>query len=387
MKASALLELMLKVAEKASLIAKIIRKEKPLVDLLIEEKSGLEKNSRFFQDFKTLADVLIQETVRHYISQQVPEMGSSIYGEESNKFTNVVGDTVVVEICDTCDQTQELLKTVLNGHDEAARLLAEAVHCHLNNICLTTDADLSVDIDTSDCGIWIDPIDSTGQYIKGKKGKLSECGLVEDGLQCVAILIGLFQKSTGKPILGVAVQPFAEFHKETNSWKSITIWGICYNGVKTTSLQAAEPSAQGRGKVLLSSSESEHVKTALATKFDLVFASGAGYKMLATALGLVNAYVLSHRTVYRWDCCAVHAILLALGGGIVSYKHALEALSQSEDPLTEDHLTKLQVQYTRAGGTISNRRASICGGTESLPGIVAYRSIPDVVAVLELLRE
>lgn len=69
-----MLELLLKVADKASQIAKIIRKEKPLVDLLIEEKSGLEKNSRFFQDFKTLADVLIQETVRHYISQQVCQL-------------------------------------------------------------------------------------------------------------------------------------------------------------------------------------------------------------------------------------------------------------------------------------------------------------------------
>lgn len=74
MKASCVLELLLKVADKASQIAKIIRKEKPLVDLLIEEKSGLEKNSRFFQDFKTLADVLIQETVRHYISQQVCQL-------------------------------------------------------------------------------------------------------------------------------------------------------------------------------------------------------------------------------------------------------------------------------------------------------------------------
>lgn len=128
------------------------------------------------------------------------------------------------------------------------------------------------------------------------------------------------------------------------------------------------------------------MKTALARKFDLVFASGAGYKILATALGLADAYVLSHRTVYRWDCCAVHAILLALGGGVVSYKHALEALAHSDNPLTQDDLTKLQVQYTRAGGTISNRRASICGGTESLPGIIAYRSICDVLVVLDLLR-
>lgn len=66
-----MLKLLLKVAERASVIAKIIRKEKPLLELLVEEKSGIEKNNRFFQDFKTLADVLIQETVRHYLSKEV----------------------------------------------------------------------------------------------------------------------------------------------------------------------------------------------------------------------------------------------------------------------------------------------------------------------------
>uniref|UniRef100_A0A0B7BPE5 Uncharacterized protein n=1 Tax=Arion vulgaris TaxID=1028688 RepID=A0A0B7BPE5_9EUPU len=160
MKASSLLQLLLKVAEKASVIAKIIRKEKPLVDLLIEEKSGIEKNNRFFQDFKTLADVLIQDTVRHYICKEVPELEASIYGEESNKFTNVVGESVVVEICNTCEETQQLLKTVLNGNNEAAQLLADAVHSNTECEYPVFDSELSVDINTSDCGIWIDPIDS-----------------------------------------------------------------------------------------------------------------------------------------------------------------------------------------------------------------------------------
>lgn len=71
MQVSELLNLLLKVASKAAQIATIIRKEKPLVELLIQEKTGIEKNCRFFHDFKTLADVLIQETVRHYISEKV----------------------------------------------------------------------------------------------------------------------------------------------------------------------------------------------------------------------------------------------------------------------------------------------------------------------------
>ena len=71
MLASEVLGLLLRVSSKASRIASIIRSEQPLVELLVEEKKGKEKNERFVQDFKTLADVLIQETVRHYVAQEV----------------------------------------------------------------------------------------------------------------------------------------------------------------------------------------------------------------------------------------------------------------------------------------------------------------------------
>ncbi|CAL1536353.1 unnamed protein product [Lymnaea stagnalis] len=392
MQVSSILKLLLKVAAKASQIALIIRKEKPLVELLIEEKIGLEKNNRFFQDFKTLADVLIQETVRHYISEKVPNIGASVYGEESNRFTNAVGDSVVVRVCGTCEETQELLKKVLNGNNEAALLLAEAVHRNTDDISFDENS-FDIDVDTCDCGIWIDPIgkksyskNSTGQYIKGQTGEKDEYGMVVDGLQCVAILIGMFEKSSGKPILGVAVQPFAEFNEETNNWSSQTVWGVCYKGVKMTSLKPVVEIPRDDARVVLSNSESEQVQNTLKSKFHLVFASGAGYKILATFLGLSNAYVLSHRSIYRWDCCAGHAILLALGGGIVSYKHALEAAKKSPSPLTKDDLNQLQVNYVSAAGAISSRRSSISDGTESLPGIIAYRSVNDALIILELLK-
>ena len=64
---------LLEAGERAALIARACRAEKVLFDLLVEEKTGSEKNQRFVQDFKTLADVLIQETVRHYLGNQVRE--------------------------------------------------------------------------------------------------------------------------------------------------------------------------------------------------------------------------------------------------------------------------------------------------------------------------
>ena len=64
---------LLVVSEKAAHIARACRKERDLFELLIEEKLGAEKNAKFSHDFKTLADVLIQETVRHDLGQKYPD--------------------------------------------------------------------------------------------------------------------------------------------------------------------------------------------------------------------------------------------------------------------------------------------------------------------------
>nr|CAD7441473.1 unnamed protein product [Timema bartmani] len=70
MSSSYFLESLLKVSEKAANIARVCRQNQHLFKLLVQEKKNEEKNPRFFQDFKTLADVLIQETVKHDIGNQ-----------------------------------------------------------------------------------------------------------------------------------------------------------------------------------------------------------------------------------------------------------------------------------------------------------------------------
>jgi len=62
---------LLKAAEKAAHIARICREEDVLFQLLVEEKKGDAKNTNFVQDFKTLADVLIQETIKHSVVAKV----------------------------------------------------------------------------------------------------------------------------------------------------------------------------------------------------------------------------------------------------------------------------------------------------------------------------
>ena len=65
---------LLRVSERASSIARLCRAEKALFELLVEEKVGSDKNKRFAQDFKTLADVLIQETFKYYLGGKVQRL-------------------------------------------------------------------------------------------------------------------------------------------------------------------------------------------------------------------------------------------------------------------------------------------------------------------------
>ena len=127
---------LLRASEKAALIARLCRKEKHLFSLLIQEKTGNDKNDKFSHDFKTLADVLVQETVRHDLGKLYPQLAKNIQGEETNAFTNTLGETIVVEVKDTKEQTAQMLETVLDKDKVAADLLADVVHreVHLKGI-------------------------------------------------------------------------------------------------------------------------------------------------------------------------------------------------------------------------------------------------------------
>lgn len=171
-------------SEKAANIARACRQEKELFNLLIEEKKPIsveyaDEKPKFYHDFKTLADVLIQETVRHDIGKQVnkteyfdsfidhafplqfPILQHKIKGEEVNSFTNTLGETISVEIRETVDSTAESLERILNGNGRAATILATEVHreidiadINIGPIALPDNAE----VDMRTLGIWIDPI-------------------------------------------------------------------------------------------------------------------------------------------------------------------------------------------------------------------------------------
>lgn len=66
-----LLKTLINCSEKAANISKKCRADVNLLALLVQEKSADEANPRFIKDFKTLADVLIQETIRQDVGKLV----------------------------------------------------------------------------------------------------------------------------------------------------------------------------------------------------------------------------------------------------------------------------------------------------------------------------
>ncbi|GAB1863670.1 Inositol polyphosphate 1-phosphatase [Camponotus japonicus] len=347
---SRLLKVLLQASEKAANIARTCRQKEALFQLLVQEKSLEEKNPRFFQDFKTLADVLIQETIRHDIEIEFPELAKLVQGEETNVFSNTLGESIIVEVCSCSKDTTRLLTKVMGNDAVAAELLATEVHKDVqlsdvpNMLEIPTDFDINVD----DLGIWIDPIDSTADYISATEVVDEQTGLHLSGLRCVTVLIGAYKKSTGVPVLGVVNQPF--YTNVDSQWIGKCYWGFLGSGISKSSINNT---CNADKIILLSRFEDADVKSKLLNNgFRLVEATGAGYKILSVALGQAAAYILSKGSTYKWDTCGPQALLLSVGGGIIEFKEFII------NPNSEN----LSVNYLPIGTNFSNRA-----------GLIAYR--------------
>ncbi|XP_032663609.1 inositol polyphosphate 1-phosphatase [Odontomachus brunneus] len=347
---SRLLKVLLQASEKAANIARTCRQKEALFQLLVQEKSLEEKNPRFFQDFKTLADVLIQETIRHDIEIEFPELAKLVQGEETNVFSNTLGESIVVEVCSSSEETTRLLTKVMGNDVVAAELLAAEVHkdIQLSDVPITLEIPTEFDINEDDLGIWIDPIDSTADYINATETVDEETSLYLSGLRCVTVLIGAYKKSTGVPVLGVVNQPFCT--NVDSQWSGKCYWGFLECGVGKTSISET---CNADKIILLSRFEDVDVKSKLLDSgFRLIEATGAGYKILSVALGQAAAYILSKNSTYKWDTCGPQALLSSTGGGIIEFKEFIIR------PNSEN----LSLNYLPVGTNFSNSR-----------GLIAYR--------------
>jgi inositol polyphosphate 1-phosphatase len=331
--------LLICLSEKGAALARLIRREKGLFQLLIEEKTGAAKNKRFEVDFMTLADVLIQETVRYFIGHEFPSMQEHVFGEESNKFTDKNGRTFVVTVGPTISDTVKSISQVLVSHEKEVLALAQTIHKPVNVPDRVNAISNDVLIDDSNIGIWIDPIDGTNEYVKGAAG-VDDNGVYSNGLQCVTILMGAYDKTTGEALIGIVNQPFHRFNEAISTWEGRCVWGGSLKGITIISENiSARPVRNGSsGLCLVSGSEDPDIVKQLESSgnFEAKVVAGCGYKLLCVIDGHADAYILSQSSSYKWDTCGPHAILKALGGNIVSFneRKELSYLQNDRDSIT-----------------------------------------------------
>ena len=52
----------------------------------------------------------VQETVRHDLGRDYPGLAANIRGEESSSFTNTLGETLRIRVCEDSQKTAKLLE-------------------------------------------------------------------------------------------------------------------------------------------------------------------------------------------------------------------------------------------------------------------------------------
>lgn len=214
---------------------------------------------------------------------------------------------------------------MIDNDSEASLLLAEEVHRTdvLADYDWTDIEQIDCDVDLSNLGIWIDPIDATAEYIQGKDKATRKPHIKANGLDCVTVLLGVYELDSGRPIMGVINQPFVS---GSGTGENI-YWGVSTDGCNVNNIKAMETSQENKKKVaVVSLSEDRkyiyYLRDTL--KYDVIFSAGAGHKLLMLILGHADLLLVSKGSTYLWDTCAPHAILRSMGGNLINLKDTLE---------------------------------------------------------------
>ncbi|CAH8457800.1 unnamed protein product [Heterobilharzia americana] len=426
-------------SEKAAVIARLIKQQTGLFQTLIQVKDSAEANLRFSVDVKTLTDVLIQEVVKYDLGLLFPGFGDLVFGEENNRFSGNSGKTVTIqlsskenlvnvfvdifgnnvnfanELSEICFQSLELFKTQLSVSKIWENLITKC-----NSLYQIQDKRYN---DPKEFGVWIDPIDSTADYAQGQFDKIhASASVVESsteaeslnqinhffanptslirffrgGLINVTILIGLFDRSTGLPLIGVVNQPFylldnlsqddnSSLDNKVNTLHNYgrIFWGFNVNTSENFSPIIGSSSnccsymssnssrnslfpkylrfpdnffdalcpdrvfSEGKPVLKLACSSVEFSR--LANLFHnykdenqelvnvvLLSSSGAGFKQLCVILNEVDAFILMEPNTFVWDTCGPHTIISSLGGGIIQLKTALDSVKTLLHNITDN---------------------------------------------------
>ena len=215
--------------------------------------------------------------------------------------------------------------------------------------------------------------------VETQSGKRKE--LSDETARLLSTSAGLPLHCVASPFVSLEVKNIITFSLLAciHSWRGKHFWGVSCGDVNVCSLsRPAGRSEGGQGlTAVLSSSEKGLVKdslTSLCGPDKLMYASGAGYKILCVIQGLADVYVLSEGSTFKWDSCAPHALLRALGGGVVDLTKSLQSNSGAQD-----HQMELTYHQPYAECKGADRWANH-------GGLVAYRDSSQLRSILGALK-
>jgi inositol polyphosphate 1-phosphatase len=173
-------------------------------------------------------------------------------------------------------------------------------------------------------------------------------------------------------------------------WTGRCVWGVSYDGHKTTGISAPPPDAipnptVARSLVVLSTSEDKMIQTTLGRHLKMVYAAGAGYKILCVIDGLVSSYLLSKGSTFKWDTCGPHAILLAQGGGIVDYEMAVSVVRSQQDGTRQDLVDLLDGCQLRYHSPNMQAEGESIEQWCNANGVIAYSDVTCLVDLLKIM--
>ncbi|GET91298.1 hypothetical protein, conserved [Leishmania tarentolae] len=289
-------------------------------------------------DLVTTADILVQAVVVRALSESFPALPFTVVGEEGPPSRTIAKEA------DACMTYYRAISAMPYEAELRAHLQAN------DESNVRTDTAVVLDADSDEAlrrrlGIFIDPIDGTNCFVDGVwQAPMTLVGITLDGVPIAGVINRIFyypltltdaaatkgsQEKDCLPSLSVVLNtstlasPFVVFDGEV----------VRVQGQMGPKRECTCETVLG---VCRSSTTKEVFLQGLLTQLEpcsAIYARGAGYKqyhllkkMLTgrhaphEAITPADVFVCPPATIKKWDCCAAHAFLYALGGDIFDQK-------------------------------------------------------------------
>ncbi|CAF1267197.1 unnamed protein product [Adineta ricciae] len=354
-------------SERAACIARYIRFMHSDFNSIIQEKQLDENHQHLDADYKTLADVIIQEVIKRDL---YPKLDQRIFGEEDGSLKlQSSAEKIIIDVTGTDEDIVTLLKQLFNNKssrsiETLANIISSSFDItlpeHYQHSLRRIPEDFSIDL--SNIGIWIDPVDGTQQYINGTDGIIDpHTGITIDGLPTALVLIGCFDIRHGNAIIGVINRAFHQ-RIDAFKWKSLIYWGTALPDGKFNNLDDVCKETRNNDKQVL-----------------LHGSVNTSNKLLAIALKQANVFLVTKAAAYNWDLCAAHAIILSVNGQILDLRQTLDFYKQNQS-LMNLNLTAFPIVYNKKiSSSHFNPKDYACAP------FIAYHNQQDLVDILQLL--